>query len=77
MMIQANINLTRTQLEKKFVKTKEDFKLQFYNELTIEMQNKMRAELDVARTLWKKELDTIVLAFTTWKSETEKRIKGK
>ena len=57
MMIQAKIILMRTELEKKFVKTKEDFNLQFCNKLTIELEFKMRAELEVAQVLWRKEMD--------------------
>ena len=76
-MIKAKLNLMRSDMEMELVKSREVCKLQLYNELTIEMQNKVRAEIEVAQALWRKELDVTVTTFTVWKSEMEKRLNEK
>ena len=48
-----------------------------YNDMTIEMQNKVRAEIKMAQALWRKDLDATVTVFTVWKSELEKRLNEK
>ena len=76
-MIKAELNLMRSDMEKEIVKAKEVCKLQLYNELTVEIQNKVRTEIDVAQALWRKELDETVTTFTVWKLEMEKRLNEK
>ncbi len=41
------------------------------------MKNKMRAEIEVAQALWRKELDATVTAFAVWKSQMEKHMNEK
>ena len=59
------------------VKAKEDYKLQLDNELTIKMTNKVRAEVEVARVLWEKELEKTMTTVAKWRAEMEERLKEK
>ena len=56
-MIQVELSLMRAEMERELTKAKETFKTQLHMELIVSIQNRIRAELDVARTLWKKELE--------------------
>ena len=77
MMIQAEVTLVRTKLEREMVKAKEDYKLQLDNDLTVKMTNKVRAEVDVARALWERELEKTMDTVAKWRAEMEERLKEK
>ena len=77
MVIQAELTLVRQELEREMVKAKEDYKLQLDNELTVKMTNKARAEVEVARALWEKELEKTMTTMAKWRAEMEERLKKK
>ncbi|MCO5568314.1 hypothetical protein L7F22_022013 [Adiantum nelumboides] len=62
----------RKELDKDLMSKKEMYKL-----LKIEMQNSMRAEANVIECVMQKKLEGALLAFESWKSNTEKCMNGK
>ena len=76
-MIKVELDLMRAAMERELVKARDAYKLQLYNELMLEMKNNMRAELDVAQTLWRKGLGVTITTFEAWKAEMEKCLNGK
>ncbi|MCO5611602.1 hypothetical protein L7F22_065856 [Adiantum nelumboides] len=63
----------RKELDKDLMSKKEEM----YKSLKIEMQNSMRAEANVIECVVQKKLEDALLAFESWKSNTEKCINGK
>ncbi|MCO5611640.1 hypothetical protein L7F22_065894 [Adiantum nelumboides] len=63
----------RKELDKDLMSKKEEM----YKSLKIEMQNSMRAEANVIECMMQKKLEDTLLAFESWKSNTEKCMNGK
>ena len=57
-IVQAELAQMKAEMERELTKAKEVFKTQLHLELTVSFQNRLREEIDVARTLWKRELET-------------------
>ena len=56
-MIRAELSLMRAEMERELTTAKETFKTQLQMEFTVSSQNWVSAGIDLARTLWTKELE--------------------
>lgn len=76
-MIKAELSAMRASFEKEVCTSMEAHRVNLYNVLKGEMQQFVRAEVQIAQVLWQQELNKATDTWEAWKSEMQKSISEK